>query len=377
MMPPFHNRLLIDSAELSMWVPSLCCSATFTFPVLSTADGAEWAAPSKPVVGYSRGIAVMPDGRTMVRPALTFGSDGISFKGNVEGNAGCDKIVNSDGTIGYCHAQYPHGDFNGVEVSTDAGTSWGGVTYLVSQQEMDRCIVARIKALRDGRVVAVLGLRKRGGVLDPVMSSDHPVLHHMAVGTFIGVMNATVAWEKPIPILDPKYGWGVESDFVELPNGTLFFMHRASDCPTSEPNCKPGGGGAPHAQNHIQSLVLRNIDGSFSSQPPTTTFPNYMWPCLVLTRKTNVLLHIQDYGSRYSLDFGHSWKDLKDESGRVVVTKYYPNAVEAADGTIVVTSHNTGDDAFMPRWPNGSVANGSHFLKDEHIWGQTFRLAQV
>ena len=60
-------------------------SATFTFPVLSTTDGAEWAAASNPVVGYSRGIAVMPDGRTMVRPALTFGSDGISFNGDVEG----------------------------------------------------------------------------------------------------------------------------------------------------------------------------------------------------------------------------------------------------------------------------------------------------
>lgn len=347
-------------------------SATFTFPVLSTTDGAEWAAASNPVVGYSRGIAVMPDGRTMVRPALTFGSDGISFNGDVEGNAGCDKIVNSDGSIGFCHAQYPHADFNGVEVSVDAGQTWGGVTYLVSQQEHDRCIVAKIKPLRDGRVVAIVGLRKRGAPEYP------PVYHHMAVGTFVGATNATVEWEKPIPILDRKYGWGVESDFVELPNGTLFFMHRASDCPTTEPNCVPGGGGAPHAQNHIQSLVLRNSDGSFSSQPPTTTFPSYQFPCLVLT-KENVLLHIQDSGSRYSLDFGSSWGELKStgDSPRVFVTKYYPRAVQAADGTIVVTSHNTGDDAYMPRWPNGSVANGSKFLKDEHIWGQTFRLVQV
>ena len=132
-------------------------NATFSFPVLATINGAEWAVPSKPVVGYSRGIAVMPDGRTMVRPALTFGSDGISFVGNAEGNAGCDKIVNSDGSIGYCHAQYPHGDFNGVEVSKDGGQTWGGVTYLVSQQEMDSCIISRIKPLRDGRVVAVMG----------------------------------------------------------------------------------------------------------------------------------------------------------------------------------------------------------------------------
>jgi hypothetical protein len=49
--------------------------------------------------------------------------------------------------------------------------------------------------------------------------------------------------------------------------------------------------------------------------------------------------------------------------------------VEAADGTIVVTSHNSGDDAYMPRWSNGSLAHGSAFLADEHIWAQTFRLA--
>ena len=241
----------------------------------------------------------------------------------------------------------------------------------MSQQEMDSCIVSRIKPLRDGRVVAVMGLRKRGESKYP------PVYHYMAVGTFVGAMNATVEWEKPIPTLDPYFGWGVESDFVELPNGTLFFMHRASDCPTSEPNCVPGGGGAPRPQNHIQSLVIRNIDGSFSPQPPTTTFPNYQWPCLVLT-KENVLLHLQGSSSRYSLDFGSSWSDLKEaRTGRALVTKYYPNAVEAADGTIVVTSHNTGDDAYMPRWPNGSLANGSHFLKDEHIWGLTFRLTQT
>jgi hypothetical protein len=101
-------------------------NASFSYPVLATRNGAEWVVPSKPVVGYSRGIAVMPDGRTMVRPALTFGSDGISFVGNAEGNAGCDKVVNSDGSIGYCHAQYPHGDFNGVEVSKETAGRPGG-----------------------------------------------------------------------------------------------------------------------------------------------------------------------------------------------------------------------------------------------------------
>eukprot|EP01043_Picozoa_sp_COSAG02_P112155 COSAG02_NODE_48342_length_334_cov_0.885106_1_plen_59_part_01 len=56
------------------------------------------------------------------------------------------------------------------------------------------------------------------------------------------------------------------------------------------------------------------------------------------------------------------------------ITHYYPRAVEAADGTIVMTSHNFGDDAYMPRWPNGSLAIGSTFLADEHISAQTFHL---
>ena len=333
-------------------------NASFSFPVLATSNGAEWTAPSKPVVGYSRGVAVMPGGLTMVRPALTFGSDTIAF-----GPVGCDKQVNKDGSVGYCHTQYSHGDFNGVEISTDGGLTWGGVTYLASQQEVSKCIVTRIKALRDGRLVAVLGLKHRDGT-----SGD--VLHHMAVGTFVD--NATVVWEKPILTLPPKFGTCEESDIVELPNETLFFMHRAVSCPHPGPNCK-----APPYENHIQSLVLRNRDGSFSPQPPTTTFLNYEFPCLVLTRKGNVLLHIQASGSRYSRDFGASWADLKHTAvagGAIFTTHYYPRAVETADGTIVVTSHNSGDDAYMPRWPNGSLAIGSPFLVDQHIWAQTFRL---
>ena len=67
--------------------------------------------------------------------------------------------------------------------------------------------------------------------------------------------------------------------------------------------------------------------------------------------KDNILLHIQASGSRYSQDFGSSWAELKHAGpgGAVFTTQYYPRAVEAEDGTIVVTSHHGGDDAYMPR----------------------------
>ena len=92
-------------------------NATFSFPVLATTNnGADWVVPTTPAgpVGYSRGMAVMAGSRTMVRPALNFGSDAIQF-----GPAGCENHLNKDGSIGYCHTQYAHGDFTGVEISTD------------------------------------------------------------------------------------------------------------------------------------------------------------------------------------------------------------------------------------------------------------------
>ena len=64
--------------------------------------------------------------------------------------------------------------------------------------------------------------------------------------------------------------------------------------------------------------------------------------------------------------------------GAIFKTQYYPRAVEAADGTIVVTSHRGSDDAYMPRWPNGSLANQSYaYGTNEAIWAQTFRLLPV
>ena len=107
-------------------------------------------------------------------------------------------------------------------------------------------MVTRIHPLRDGRVVAIMGLADRhlpeGGV---------HVQHHMAVGTFASGSNRTLSWGTPMPLVPLKYGECEESDMVELPNGTLFFMHRATSCPKTGPNCAVG-------ENHIQSIAIRH-----------------------------------------------------------------------------------------------------------------------
>ena len=83
------------------------------------------------------------------------------------------------------------------------------------------------------------------------------VQHHMAVGTFLSSggsnssTSSTLSWGTPMPTVPLKYGECEESDMVELPNGTLFFMHRATSCPKTGPNCAAG-------ENHIQSIAIRN-----------------------------------------------------------------------------------------------------------------------
>ena len=53
-------------------------NATFTFPVLATTDGgAEWVTPSKPVVGYSRGLAVIKAACPLLRCELRIKVGGV------------------------------------------------------------------------------------------------------------------------------------------------------------------------------------------------------------------------------------------------------------------------------------------------------------
>ena len=57
-------------------------------------------------------------------------------------------------------------------ISSDGGQTWGGDTYLVSQQDYSYCVVTRLEPLRDGRIVAIMGLANRtstsGGVHVPI-----------------------------------------------------------------------------------------------------------------------------------------------------------------------------------------------------------------
>jgi hypothetical protein len=115
------------------------------------------------------------------------------------------------------------------------------------------------------------------------------------------------------------------------------------------------------SQDYRQSRVLRR-GNDFVPQPPTKPpFANQGFPCLLLTQQDNVLLDLNLFGSHFSLDFGHTWHDLQLQTGQQLKTHYYPQAAQAKDGMIVLTSHDRYDDEYRGY--------------DEVIWMQSFRVS--
>ena len=245
------------------------------------------------------------------------------------------------------HLANPHNNFVSVQYSRDFGQSWSTPAPIIdSPSRWQNCLPLNFHALRDGRVVAMAGM-----TLANVSGAMAPA--NMQKFMFVGELSqAGLRWGKPLPLMTIEEGVCEESDFVELPSGDLFFMHRVQHYDSA---------GKYVSQDYRQSRVLRQgLD--FVPQPPTKPpFANQGFPCLLLTRDHKLLLDLNLFGSHYSLDLGQTWHNLELQSGQQLKTHYYPRATQATDGTIVVTSHDRYDDEYRGY--------------DEVIWMQSFRLA--
>jgi hypothetical protein len=143
-----------------------------------------------------------------------------------------------------------------------------------------------------------------------------------------------------------------ESDFVELPSGDLLWVHRAQHW---------GADGSFGAQGRVQS-ISKKVGNTFVSQSPTDCpLPAGGFPCDLMTRE-GVILDLGGSGSHWSGDNGRTWHDLI-VGGRELATTYYPQAVQADDGTIVVVGHVGSDNVY------GTA--------DQSIVMQSFRLSVV
>ena len=275
-----------------------------TFPVLqSSNDGQTWTSVAGNVpAGPCRGMAVLSDG-TMVRP----GANGIGY----------------------------------TQRSTDGGHTWDSPVYFVSTSQY-RAWPTLMKPLSDGRLVLMAGTWLR----DATNTPGENIQKTMFISSDQGK-----TWGPPITLMPLSVGNCEESDFVELPNGNLMWIHRAS-------HANPDGS---YAYSNRMESIVRKVGDTFVAEAATfLSWPHSGFPCELMTRE-GTILDLCSTGSHWSNDGGANWHSLKLNLFQSLKTNYYPQAVQTKDGTIVVISHVGGDDVY------GAV--------DQAIYQQTFRLS--
>ena len=296
-------------------------SPTITSPVLqSTDNGQTWTrVPGDVPTGWSRGMAVLPDG-TMVRPDMT----GI--------------YLDATG-----HFQYPNHNFVGVQYSNDGGLTWSQSINLVSPTDYQVCLPVVIKPLSDGRLVAVGGICASNVASNLVMAN---IVKTMFISSDEGK-----TWGVPITLMPASTGVCEESDFVELPGGNLMAISRAQHYDAN---------GNFLSENRLETMVGKVGDTFVPAITSTSPFPGSGMPCELMT-KEGVILDLESNSvDHWSADDGQTWHTLL-VGGQPLSSFDYPQAVQAADGTIVIVGHVGSDDAY------GTV--------NQAIVCQTFRLS--
>jgi hypothetical protein len=129
-----------------------------------------------------------------------------------------------------------------------------------------------------------------------------------------------------------------ESDFAELQDGRLLFVHRADRPPS-----------------RWQSVMEPVGEGFRLADSGPAPFPHSGYPEMLSARE-GVALHLATTGISWTGDAGESWHDLG-----VGGTGYYPRSVQLPDGRVFCVFHRGGDNPY-----DGSV--------DQEIQAMTFRL---
>jgi hypothetical protein len=219
-----------------------------------------------------------------------------------------------------------------VQRSTDGGLTWDEPIYLPDQATY-KTYPTQIHQLRDGRLVLVAGTVKQ---------ADAKAAKFL-LKEFFESRDDGRTWSH-IWTMPPDVGLCEESDFVELANSDLLFVHRAEHY---------------DGDKYITSDRLQNVFhrkgykweiGPVRNMP----IPHSGFPELLKTRE-GVILHIGTDGVWSTPDEGANWTKLDLPS-----SPYYPRAMQLRDGRILVVGHVGGDDEY------GKV--------NQTIVGQTFRL---
>ena len=275
---------------------------------------------------------------------------------------------------------------HGVLRSEDGGKTWGPSINLLPPERyfMDFSLV---RPLRDGRLVGFAGCWKRD---DVELKTLKPYPDSRLRKTMFISSDKGKTWGHPIELMSIKDGVCGESDFCELPNGDLFWVHR---CEIYNDGGPPGAHlqirpipGTPEELAEISPLAARMaIDPSspfyrsysdrkqsiarkkgdtFVPEKPELMkgVPHSGYPMVLYTQEGSILSFQRD-GIWSTADLGKHWEKLKINLSKKAKTSWYPKALQLADGKIICISHVGADDEY------GTV--------DQSIIQQTFRLQSV
>jgi len=169
------------------------------------------------------------------------------------------------------------------------------------------------------------------------------------------------SWSKPIVLVPYGQGGCEESDFAEMKNGDLLWVHRSEHLPDHQVPLPFGAnpmGPTPPASwwySDRQQSVAKKSGKTFIAGPVSQApFPHSGYP-LVLQTPEGVILHFATTGTHWTADAGKTWTKL-DLPG----TGYYPKGIRLKDGKFIIIGHIGSDDAY------GTV--------DQAIYQQTFKL---
>jgi hypothetical protein len=321
--------------------------------------------------------------RTNVTVLLDSKDDGLSWDKLREipardsAAASTNGIYNAPGDSGFCGhglAALPDGtlltglwgrtgdDFGYLQRSTDDGKTWSKpICY--ADKNLYRTWPGAIHRLRDGRLILFAGLMKR----KPGQPPTTRILKAMFESKDGGQ-----EWGQPIWLMPESVGVCEESDFAELDNGDLLFVHRVEHY--------QGGpqylDGEQCVSDRWQGLVRRRGTQWEVEAPVRAPFPHGGFPELLKTRE-GLILYVATEGVWWTGDAGAHWQQIAlsgprtyvnsvpspafpPYAGMVLGSPYYPRATQLADGTILVVGHNGSDNAY------GTV--------DQAIVQQTFKL---
>ena len=302
-------------------------------PNMESVDGGEtWKMLPLPPTFFEsgRGMAVLSDG-TLVRP------------------------VQISPSVGY------------VQRSEDGGKSWSEPIYLLPLETHYVGGATLLHPLRDGRVVAFTGAWKRddvavGGVLMPYQHSRQRKMMFIS-------LDKGLTWGEPIELMSLEDGVCDESDFCELPNGDLFWVHRCEIYPAKLTEIPPGAarmGLVPtdpwynFYSDRKQSITRKSGDTFIPEKPELMKgVPHSGYPMILYTQE-GIILNFQREAIYWTVDLGKHWEKLNINISAIT---WYPKALQLADGKIICVSHVGLDDEY------GTV--------DQSIFQQTFRLKVV